>query len=213
MATSTPRRCCRVCRRTAAHRRQRRRLRAAPTDSSACRAPRRARASRRRRRSGRCHTHVRADWTAARRSLLRASCISRQVVAITPFDGEEATAVALANDSEYGLSACVYTGSAAKGARVAARIKTGQVPHPALCRCRLPPTPSYSPPSLTGRGRHQQLAADQRRRAMPVGGAEGLRLRLSQRRGRVAAVLVAKVARVRDGRGLQESAPQRYSSN
>jgi aldehyde dehydrogenase (NAD+) len=53
------------------------------------------------------------------------------VVAITPFDGEEATAVALANDSEYGLSACVYTGSAAKGARVAARIKTGQVPHPA----------------------------------------------------------------------------------
>ncbi|EOD10296.1 putative alcohol dehydrogenase [Emiliania huxleyi CCMP1516] len=49
------------------------------------------------------------------------------VVAITPFDGEEATAVALANDSEYGLSACVYTGSAAKGARVAARIKTGQV--------------------------------------------------------------------------------------
>ena len=71
----------------------------------------------------------------------------------------------------------------------------------ALCRCRLPPTPSYSPSSLTGRGRHQQLAADQRRRAMPVGGAEGLRLRLPQRRGRVAAVLVAKVARVRDGRG------------
>mmetsp|Transcript_49631 Transcript_49631/g.159772 ORF Transcript_49631/g.159772 Transcript_49631/m.159772 type:complete len:403 (+) Transcript_49631:483-1691(+) len=52
-----------------------------------------------------------------------------------------------------------------------------------------------------GPGRHQQLAADQRRRAMPVGGAEGLRLRLPQRRGRVAAVLVAKVARVRDGRG------------
>lgn len=49
------------------------------------------------------------------------------VVAITAFDGEEGTAVALANDTEYGLSACVYTGSTARAARVASQIRAGQV--------------------------------------------------------------------------------------
>ena len=47
---------------------------------------------------------------------------------MTPFDGSEAAAVTLANDTEYGLAAYVYTGDAAgKGQRVAMGIKAGQV--------------------------------------------------------------------------------------
>ena len=49
------------------------------------------------------------------------------VVALTPFDGSEAAAVKLANDTSYGLSGVVCTRDLAKGARVAAQIKAGQV--------------------------------------------------------------------------------------
>ncbi|KAL1523911.1 hypothetical protein AB1Y20_018830 [Prymnesium parvum] len=49
------------------------------------------------------------------------------VVAMSAFDGGEESAVALANDSEYGLSACVYSEDIERAARVAARLHAGQV--------------------------------------------------------------------------------------
>lgn len=49
------------------------------------------------------------------------------VVAVTRFDGSEAEAVRLANDTSYGLAAYVYTKDVEKGARVAMQIKAGQV--------------------------------------------------------------------------------------
>jgi len=49
------------------------------------------------------------------------------VVAIAGFDGSESEALRLANDTEYGLSACVYSGDKVKASRVAMGIKAGQV--------------------------------------------------------------------------------------
>lgn len=49
------------------------------------------------------------------------------VVALSAFDGTEATAIALANDTEYGLCSYVYTGDLARGARVAKKFRSGQV--------------------------------------------------------------------------------------
>lgn len=49
------------------------------------------------------------------------------VVAISVFDGTEDAAVKLANDSEYGLAAYVYTTDLEKARRVALRIRAGQV--------------------------------------------------------------------------------------
>ena len=49
------------------------------------------------------------------------------VVSLSTFDGAEAEAVRLANDTEYGLGANVFTSDAAKGLRVASRIRSGQV--------------------------------------------------------------------------------------
>lgn len=49
------------------------------------------------------------------------------VVAIAGFDGSEAEALRLANDTQYGLTACVYSGDAAKARRVAMGIRAGQV--------------------------------------------------------------------------------------
>jgi succinate-semialdehyde dehydrogenase/glutarate-semialdehyde dehydrogenase len=49
------------------------------------------------------------------------------VVALTPFDGSEETAIRLANDTEYGLASCVYTQDLEKARRVASRIHAGQV--------------------------------------------------------------------------------------
>lgn len=49
------------------------------------------------------------------------------VVSLTPFDGTEATAVQLANDTPYGLAACVYTSDVARAQRVASKIEAGQV--------------------------------------------------------------------------------------
>jgi len=49
------------------------------------------------------------------------------VIAITTFSGDEAEAVTLANDSEYGLAAYVYSQDMDKAQRVAMGIKAGQV--------------------------------------------------------------------------------------
>jgi aldehyde dehydrogenase (NAD+) len=48
------------------------------------------------------------------------------VVSVIPFD-DEADAVRIANDSDYGLSGSVWTGDAAHGAEVAKRLRTGVV--------------------------------------------------------------------------------------
>ena len=49
------------------------------------------------------------------------------VVALSGFDGSEAEAVRLSNDTEYGLAAYVYSQDLTKAARVAMGIKAGQV--------------------------------------------------------------------------------------
>ncbi|KAL9181506.1 hypothetical protein ACHAXT_010311 [Thalassiosira profunda] len=49
------------------------------------------------------------------------------VVAVSTFDGSEDEAARLANETEYGLASYVYTGDLKKGARVARRIRSGQV--------------------------------------------------------------------------------------
>lgn len=49
------------------------------------------------------------------------------VVALSTFDGTEGEAVKLANDTEYGLAAYVYTQDLFKASRVARKIKSGQV--------------------------------------------------------------------------------------
>jgi len=49
------------------------------------------------------------------------------VVAISTFDGSEAEAIKLANDTEYGLASYVYSGDLEKAARVARKIRSGQV--------------------------------------------------------------------------------------
>ena len=49
------------------------------------------------------------------------------VVALSTFDGEEESAVTLANDTEYGLASYVYTTDLKKGNRVARKIRSGQV--------------------------------------------------------------------------------------
>lgn len=49
------------------------------------------------------------------------------IIAISTFDGSEEDAIALANDTEYGLTACVYTVDLEKASRVARRIRAGQV--------------------------------------------------------------------------------------
>ena len=49
------------------------------------------------------------------------------VVSLTAFSGDEDEAVRLANDTPYGLGANVWTNDAQRGARVAARLRAGQV--------------------------------------------------------------------------------------
>jgi len=49
------------------------------------------------------------------------------VVAIASFDGSESSAITLANDTPYGLAACVYSKDAAKARRVSRQIRAGQV--------------------------------------------------------------------------------------
>ena len=49
------------------------------------------------------------------------------VVCLSRFDGSEEEAVRLANDTEYGLGANVWTADLERGQRVARRIRAGQV--------------------------------------------------------------------------------------
>ncbi len=49
------------------------------------------------------------------------------IIAISTFNGSEEDAIALANDTEYGLTACVYTLDLEKASRIARRIRAGQV--------------------------------------------------------------------------------------
>lgn len=49
------------------------------------------------------------------------------IIAISTFGGSEEEAITLANDTEYGLTACVYTVDLEKATRVARRIRAGQV--------------------------------------------------------------------------------------
>lgn len=63
---------------------------------------------------------VRNDMTIAREEIFG------PVLAILPYETEE-EAIALANDTEYGLSGCVYSGDRERAVAVASRLRTGQV--------------------------------------------------------------------------------------
>jgi len=65
-------------------------------------------------------TEVRNDMAIARDEIFG------PVLAIIAYDDEE-EAIAIANDTDYGLSAYIATGDLARGARVAARIDSGRV--------------------------------------------------------------------------------------
>jgi aldehyde dehydrogenase (NAD+) len=63
---------------------------------------------------------VRNDMTIAREEIFG------PVLSILPYASEE-DAIAMANDSEYGLSGCVYSGSIEHAIAVASKLRTGQV--------------------------------------------------------------------------------------
>jgi acyl-CoA reductase-like NAD-dependent aldehyde dehydrogenase len=65
-------------------------------------------------------TNARNDMTVAREEIFG------PVVTAIPFD-DEAHAIALANDSDYGLYGYVWTGDSARGLRVARALRTGTV--------------------------------------------------------------------------------------
>ena len=64
--------------------------------------------------------NVRNDMTIAREEIFG------PVLAILPYETEEG-AIALANDTEYGLSGCVYSGDREHAVAVASQLRTGQV--------------------------------------------------------------------------------------
>lgn len=64
--------------------------------------------------------NVRNDMTIAREEIFG------PVLSVIPFDTEE-EAVAIANDSEYGLAGCVFTTDVTKGFRVARAVRSGSV--------------------------------------------------------------------------------------
>ncbi|WP_454766203.1 aldehyde dehydrogenase family protein [Cupriavidus campinensis] len=64
--------------------------------------------------------NVRNDATVAREEIFG------PVLAILPYDSEE-EAIAMANDTEYGLAAYVWSGDAARARRVAGRLQAGMV--------------------------------------------------------------------------------------
>jgi aldehyde dehydrogenase (NAD+) len=63
---------------------------------------------------------VRNDMTIAREEIFG------PVLAVIPYETEE-EAIALANDTAYGLSGCVYSGNRERAVAVASRLRTGQV--------------------------------------------------------------------------------------
>jgi acyl-CoA reductase-like NAD-dependent aldehyde dehydrogenase len=65
-------------------------------------------------------THARNDMTVAREEIFG------PVITALPFDGED-EAIALANDTDYGLYGYVWTGDQARGMRVAHALRTGTV--------------------------------------------------------------------------------------
>jgi aldehyde dehydrogenase (NAD+) len=65
-------------------------------------------------------SNVHNDMTIAREEIFG------PVLCIIPYD-DEAHAISIANETTYGLSACVLTSDAARGARVAAQIDAGRV--------------------------------------------------------------------------------------
>ncbi|MGB3051392.1 MAG: aldehyde dehydrogenase family protein [Polyangiales bacterium] len=64
--------------------------------------------------------NVRNDMSIAREEIFG------PVIAILPYETEE-EAIALANDSQYGLSGCVYSGNLKHAVAVASKLRTGQV--------------------------------------------------------------------------------------
>ena len=64
--------------------------------------------------------NVSNDMTVAREEIFG------PVLAILPYGSEE-EAIALANDTEYGLSGCVYSGDVEHAVAVASKLRTGQV--------------------------------------------------------------------------------------
>ena len=65
-------------------------------------------------------THARNDMTIAREEIFG------PVITAIPFDGED-EAIAIANDSDFGLYGYVWTGDIARGLRVARSVRTGTV--------------------------------------------------------------------------------------
>jgi aldehyde dehydrogenase (NAD+) len=63
---------------------------------------------------------VRNDMTIAREEIFG------PVLAVLPYETEE-EAIALANDTEYGLSGCVYSGDRERAVAMASQLRTGQV--------------------------------------------------------------------------------------
>jgi acyl-CoA reductase-like NAD-dependent aldehyde dehydrogenase len=95
-------------------------------------------------------THARNDMTIAREEIFG------PVVTAIPFD-DEAHAIALANDSEYGLYGYVWTGDLARGKRVAGALRTGTVQ--VNCAAGMNPDAPFGGYKLSGIGRDGGLYA------------------------------------------------------
>ncbi len=95
-------------------------------------------------------TNARNDMTIAREEIFG------PVVTAIPFD-DEAHAIALANDSEYGLYGYVWTGDVARGKRVAGALRTGTVQ--VNCAAGMNPDAPFGGYKLSGIGRDGGLYA------------------------------------------------------
>ncbi|KID30179.1 NAD-dependent aldehyde dehydrogenase [Prauserella sp. Am3] len=80
------------------------------------------------------------------------------VICVIPFDDVE-EAVALANDSDYGLSGAVYARDAAEAERIARRIRTGQVSVNGWDMCVVQPFGGYKQSGLGREGNVEGLGA------------------------------------------------------